>query len=430
MLERNVTLDRAWNTWDPASPAALTYLPAGFTLRPAAYSTATGEANWLTMTPETRLGPHGPKGEYIALQTAHGGTTIGIEYAKRDATRIAGRIQLGPLGEWGLRFWLVLAAGFDPDPRYAAEILRVAGSPGTYLFHRRSVSIALTFAMPPLRDLLSANPDAALADLAAGGYFRPVPDDLDPRWAMSRFNAEETPEITFTLAAGGSPEAALSQARADLAGAANIVGEARATLDRMRPAAEISPAARTLHAVGDVVAWNTVWDSFNHRWYTALTRRWVPVKFGGWLNWMNDMLYHALLASFVDVETAEQNLRTTLTMATPEGNLACLLSEHDEWIDRTQPPIASYILWLMYLRNGSRPMLELAYDTLATNHRWWMRCRDGNGNGLLEFGTSPTGSGLFAGTKLACKDESTMDNSPLWDDARYVPETRTLDVED
>jgi putative isomerase len=190
------------------------------------------------------------------------------------------------------------------------------------------------------------------------------------------------------------------------------------------------PCAGALEAIGDVVAWNTVWDRYNHRPYTTLTRQWVPVKFGGWITWLNDIAYHALLAAHVDREVADQNVRTVLSMATPEGNLACLLSEHDEWVDRTQPPVLSYVLWLMYLRSGATALLELAYDTLGANHRWWFAHRDGNGNGLLEFGTSNDGTGLFVGTKLACKDESTMDNSPLWDEARFVPGSGTLDVED
>ena len=41
---------------------------------------------------------------------------------------------------------------------------------------------------------------------------------------------------------------------------------------------------------------------------------------------------------------------------------------------------------------------------------------DPGGYGLLAYGTSPeAGDGLYKGTKLAAKDESTMDNSPLHD---------------
>src|SRR3546814_2196367 len=92
------------------------------------------------------------------------------------------------------------------------------------------------------------------------------------------------------------------------------------------------------------------------------------------------------------------------------------MTGRDSWVDRTQPPIAGFLLWMAYLRSGSRELLERAYPTLLANHDWWFATRDGNGNGLMEYGTSPVGEGLYRGTKLAAKDESSMDNSPTHDE--------------
>ena len=72
----------------------------------------------------------------------------------------------------------------------------------------------------------------------------------------------------------------------------------------------------------------------------------------------------------------------------------------------------------------------MAYDILARNNEWMRTARDGNGNGILEFGSSDVGQGLYKGTKLAAKDESFMDNSPIHDEARWNAESRTLDSED
>ena len=49
---------------------------------------------------------------------------------------------------------------------------------------------------------------------------------------------------------------------------------------------------------------------------------------------------------------------------------------------------------------------------------------------FLEFGSSDVGQGLYKGTKLAAKDESFMDNSPIHDEARWNEKSRTLDCED
>ena len=185
-----------------------------------------------------------------------------------------------------------------------------------------------------------------------------------------------------------------------------------------------------LDAIRDVVGWNTVYDPVNRRPYTALSRNWSSAKFGGFGVWLDDVLYHAHLAGILDLGLAEENLRAVFAGRTEAGNLPCLLTGRDAWVDRSQPPIGAFVLWLLYRRWGERRLLEEAWETLLANHEWWWRERDGNGNGLLEYGTSPVGNGLYRGTALAARDESSMDNSPVHDEAVLVPDCHTLDCED
>ena len=185
-----------------------------------------------------------------------------------------------------------------------------------------------------------------------------------------------------------------------------------------------------LDAIRDVIGWNTVYDPVNRRPYTALSRNWSSAKFGGFGVWLDDVLYHAHLAGILDLGLAEENLRAVFAGRTEAGNLPCLLTGRDAWVDRSQPPIGAFVLWLLYRRWGERRLLEEAWETLLANHEWWWRERDGNGNGLLEYGTSPIGDGLYRGTALAARDESSMDNSPVHDEAVLVPGCHTLDCED
>jgi glycogen debranching enzyme len=173
-----------------------------------------------------------------------------------------------------------------------------------------------------------------------------------------------------------------------------------------------------------------VWDPVNRRAYTSLSRNWSMQKFGGWGVWLDDVLLHALMAGLVDAGLAKENLLAALANARPAGNLACLLTGHDRWVDRSQPPIGAFVVWLLHRRLGDRSILEDAYPVLARNHAWWLATRDGNGDGLYEYGTSAVGAGLYVGTKLAAKDESFMDNSPVHDEARLDPASRTLDAAD
>lgn len=206
-----------------------------------------------------------------------------------------------------------------------------------------------------------------------------------------------------------------------------------------RPVSVSPPAPPHLHtgryggaldAIRDVIGWNTVYDPVNRRPYTALSRNWSSAKFGGFGLWLDDILYHALLAGTLDLELAEENLRAVFAGRTEAGNLPCLLTGRDAWVDRSQPPIGAFVVWQLYLRWGERRLLEGAWETLLANHDWWWRERDGNRNGLLEYGTSPVGDGLYRGTALGARNESSMDNSPVHDEARLVPESHTLDCED
>jgi len=72
--------------------------------------------------------------------------------------------------------------------------------------------------------------------------------------------------------------------------------------------------------------------------------------------------------------------------------------------------------------------LQWAFDALLKNPDWWWRCRELNDDGLVAYGTSlDVGDGLYKGTKLAAKDESSMDNMPLHDPAPFNPVTGMLE---
>jgi putative isomerase len=74
--------------------------------------------------------------------------------------------------------------------------------------------------------------------------------------------------------------------------------------------------------------------------------------------------------------------------------------------------------------------LERAYPVLRRAFDWWFEARDGDGNGLLEPGSSPVGEGHFVHTKQAALDEAAMDNSPIYDQAAFDQAAHTLDCED
>lgn len=414
---------RAWNSWQSEYPAEMTYLPLGLRLTPCAYASST---NKFTVFPANgggiRLGPRSIDGAAVKLTLEHAGTRFQWRYDKPDARTIRGAWEVENFGEWGLRFWIMLVlrlprAGrtkrlaqwtYDPE----TGVLTASTGRGAVVVRGERLPLLATF-----HDSL----EALQSEFETKGYFY-----LDSRGtrgtvAVLRYHLEEMPRFRFVASVGDNRKGAALQAARLLSAEPKVAGTARL---------QTGPSAGALDAVRDVVAWNTVWDEINRRPYTSLSRNWVAQKFGGWGVWLNDVMYHGLMAGLFDAGVARENFDAVWAGATPYGNLPCLLTGRDSWVDRSQPPICSFIVWLLFMRRGDRRILESSYDILLRNHDWWWRTRDGNGDGLVEYGTSPVGSGLYRGTKLAAKDESSMDNSPVHDEARLDPRTWTLDCAD
>ena len=419
---------RRFGTWDVDHPTALVHLPSGLRAHVCAFSARAGAFTRFPAGPGVRLGPRSLDGSVVSLGVVHEGTELGLRFEQvgLDAARVSWWTKRS--GEWGLRFWLVVALelGVFDRPRRDTRWRSVESAPGGLGADGEGGCACVLGDRPPLLTTYHPDPKALQDEYEAHGYWYLESRRATGPVAALRYNLEEMP--AHRLAVGVAPDADAALARA------------RAALDRSAASEAGAPAAPpplhtgrydgALDAVRDVIGWNTVYDPVNRRPYTALSRNWSSAKFGGFGVWLDDVLYHALLAGILDRELAEENLRAVFAGRTEAGNLPCLLTGRDAWADRSQPPVGAFVLWLLYLRWGDRKLLEDAWETLLANHEWWWRERDGNGNGLLEYGTSPVGDGLYRGTALGARNESSMDNSPVHDEAVLVPASNTLDCED
>jgi putative isomerase len=176
---------------------------------------------------------------------------------------------------------------------------------------------------------------------------------------------------------------------------------------------------------------NRGWSAVTARATTTLTRNWVARKFGGWFVWLDDVLEHGLLAAFAgDATLARRNIETALYGQTPDGNLPCLVAENTEWVDRSQPPLAAFLTDAVAMWADDPALAREAYPILRRAYEWWFAHRDPTGAGLVSYGTSSTGSGMFVGTALAARDEAAMDNSPMYDGVPLDAAARTLRLYD
>lgn len=408
----NIPLERAWNSWS-SRPAEMVFLPFGLRLTPLAFAASTGKACLFEPGDAVTLGRHALDASLVELQLSHAGTTLDWRYAKPDPFSLTGSWQTAKAGEWGLRFWINLCLSSDSgeevrfDETQGAAVIRVG--------HRFA---ALVSEEPPVQVTGHASLADAVQDYETHGYFHTRSRAGAAPVLVLRFNLEMMRDNRFTLAMADRQDLAIAQARALLA------------QPEIVPPQPVGEPAAALAALRDVVAWNTVWDAINQRPYTAISRNWDLGKFGGFGVWLNDQFYAALMAGELDAGLARDNLAAVFSGATPQGNLPCLLTASDAWVDRSQSPIGGFVVWQLYLRHRARDLIEGAYATLARNHAWWWRERDPGGTGLASFGTSDVGEGLYKGTHFGARNESAMDNSPVHDEARYDKATRTLDLWD
>jgi hypothetical protein len=199
----------------------------------------------------------------------------------------------------------------------------------------------------------------------------------------------------------------------------------------------------TLPILQDAISWCVVYDKLNNRPYTPINRSWIDnymIKIGidkscqGPLIGLWDNLFNALIHSISSQELAESNVISVLDdNALIDGVYPpnYIVSKFRSG-DRSQPPIGSLVCWKIYCRFKNKNFLKWTYPRLKEWHLWWKEKRDGNSDGLLEWGSNIglKEEGNDAGTLFAAKCESGMDNSPLYDDAEYIRETMTMNLTD
>jgi len=196
-------------------------------------------------------------------------------------------------------------------------------------------------------------------------------------------------------------------------------------------------------AVSSVMNWCAVWDQLHDRPYTPISRAWIDeymVRIGfdraarGPLIGLWDNLFNALLHSLDSRELAEANVRAVLDDSAlidgeyPPNYIVSTFRSGD----RSQPPIGALVVWKLFRKFENLDFMKWAYPRLKKWHQWWKEKRDGNRDGLLEWGSNRRvkEQSNDAGTLFAAACESGMDNSPLYDGAAFDPAIGTMNLSD
>jgi hypothetical protein len=197
-------------------------------------------------------------------------------------------------------------------------------------------------------------------------------------------------------------------------------------------------------AITNSLHWNVLLQPDNHRLYAPAGRTWiVPKPDGGrddWTIFSGGAFLTPLGLALESQKLASDALRAVLETQYPNGNIPNWRGRSSGSADRSQPPIGAFVALKLFERLGDVDALRSAYPYLQRWHDFWTTPRpngpprrDGNDDGLLEWGSDTTLVGRSvpsweksASGRMRAGWESGQDDLPAWDDVPFNEPTGTL----
>jgi neutral trehalase len=192
-------------------------------------------------------------------------------------------------------------------------------------------------------------------------------------------------------------------------------------------------------AIQTCLAWDTIYEPQGDRVVSPVSRVWnVDRGRGGFVLFCWDTYFAAIMAGIdnkaiayanaVEITREIRDLGFVPNNAQATGRKSC---------DRSQPPVGSITILDLYRQYGDRWLLEETFDDLLTWNCFWIQRRLDASSGLLCWGSHPftprAGDPLEVeqpNTWLGAILETGLDNSPLYDDVPFDPETHLMPLAD
>ena len=133
--------------------------------------------------------------------------------------------------------------------------------------------------------------------------------------------------------------------------------------------------------------------------------------------WLWDSMFHAMTFAQYDPQMAKEALLAVLEAQREDGFIPHMMKSVTDTSAITQPQVIAWAALTVYRATKDRAFLAACAEKIAAFELWFLKHRDLNGNGLLEWKTD------YSNVRCRC-DESGMDNSPRFDT------TETLDAID
>ena len=189
---------------------------------------------------------------------------------------------------------------------------------------------------------------------------------------------------------------------------------------------EFGELSEAYNAMKNVTAHNLVYDPMNNRPVISVSRQWNEV-WGGFILFDWDTYFASVMAAVDDKDIAYANALAITNDITERGFIPNVSTIWLKSVDRSQPPVGSICVKLIYEKHPNKEFLMAVYDNLLTWNRWWEKAR--NNKGFLSWGSDKMPDVVNQNhTKKAAMFESGLDNSPLFDSIDFNPQTNMLDL--
>ncbi|MEI6915645.1 MAG: PA14 domain-containing protein, partial [Armatimonadota bacterium] len=316
------------------------------------------------------------------------------------------------------------------DGKHPAKIILQAYNPWDYKATWRidSTSVSAKSADSAFQLRMSGSADSFATDVA--------PDDLKKKYIadhkFSGFNSDNAAAGEYTIQPG---QPLYFTARVQAGAVSEVPAPDAKTIDAHLAAKALEyqnarplvtgAFAEATDTIADNLFWMTLLIPHKDKVYTPAGRLWV---WSDWTVFEWDGFFNALLLAVEDPARARSMIDAMMMSQLPDGNIPNFGggSASD---DRSQLQVGTLCIYKIYQRFGNdKDFLASIYPNLVKWHDWWLQDvggaprRDGNKNGLLEWGSN--GLGL-----QDAKFESGMDDCPLWDDAKFIKKTNTMDMD-
>lgn len=366
---------KGWNTWYNEDMLTHVLLPWGFAINLNFRKKSSGDVfrmKWIDRDPSVKVDIRSFDGSYTCLHLRHGTTPIKVESAVKNGEQV---LLITPEGY------------YTEDEQLIVNTAFLWGYDGTLLKENGRLGAIC--------------PDGTKIRL----YSNTAPCDYYlPEWqAPSMFFAMNSPVVISTVPYSTEE-------------AHRLMGESRAAV--LLESQKYGVYAEAFQGLQCCLGWNAIYDPCKKRICSPVCRAWNRGQGGRLFCW--DTFFVALMYLIGDLDKAYLNIKGILDAMTEDG-MVPNCTTNDTWsMDRSQPQVGSMVVEEIFRKNHDVDFVKEVYPKLMRWNTWYYENRMRE-NGFMSWGSKIKATG--AGNLFGAKCESGMDNSPMFDDAVYDPET-------